>query len=77
MATGEQAERIDLLTQRLKALRARLGAAADAQQSLLAGIAIHELDTQRQRLEDYEVQARFSLAGIYDRAAETAPAGGP
>ncbi|MDQ2639847.1 MAG: hypothetical protein M3Y79_04630 [Pseudomonadota bacterium] len=77
VATGEQAERIDLLTQRLRALRARLGAAADAQQSLLAGIAIHELDTQRQRLEDYEVQARFSLAGIYDRAAETAPAGGP
>ncbi|HWL63688.1 MAG TPA: hypothetical protein VNQ32_12875 [Steroidobacteraceae bacterium] len=77
VATGEQAERIELLTQRLKALRARLGAAADAQQDLLAGIAIHELDMQRERLEDYEVQARFSLAAIYDRAAEKAPAGGP
>ncbi len=77
VATGEQAERTELLTQRLKALRARLGAAADAQQDLLAGIAIHELDMQRERLEDYEVQARFSLAAIYDRAAEKAPAGGP
>ena len=66
-----------MLTQRLKGLRARLGVAADAQQNLLAGIAIHELDMQRERLEEYEVQARFSLAGIYDRAAETAPAGGP
>ncbi len=77
VATGEQAERIAALTQRLKALRARLGAAADAQQELLANIAIHELDQQRERLEDYEVQARFSLAAIYDRAAGTTPEGGP
>jgi hypothetical protein len=77
VATGEQAERIAVLTQRLKDLRARLGAAAGAQQDLLAGIAVHELDLQRERLEEYEVQARFSLAAIYDRAAETAPAGGP
>jgi hypothetical protein len=77
VATGEQAERIALLTQRLKALRARLGAAADAQQDLLANIAIHELDQQRERLEDYEVQARFSLAAIYDRASGTASEGGP
>jgi chromosome segregation ATPase len=75
--TGDYADRITALTQRLTALRARLAGAADAQQDLLASIAIHELEAQQQRLEDYEVQARFSLAAIYDRAAETAPAGSP
>jgi hypothetical protein len=75
--TGDYADRITALTQRLTALRARLAGAADAQQDLLASIAIHELEGQQQRLEDYEVQARFSLAAIYDRAAETAPAASP
>jgi hypothetical protein len=63
--------------QRLSGLRARLAGAADSQQDLLASIAIHELEAQQQRLADYEIQARFSLAAIYDRAAETATGGGP
>jgi hypothetical protein len=78
--TGDFGERIAALQQRLTALRARLAAAAEAQQRLLADIAIHELKAQRQRLSDYEIQARFSLAAIYDRAAgQSRPAedGGP
>jgi hypothetical protein len=60
-------------------LRARLAGAGEAQGTLLADIAVHELDAQKQRMADYEVQARFALASIYDRAAEpprAAPAAG-
>nr|PZN65872.1 MAG: hypothetical protein DIU62_08275 [Pseudomonadota bacterium] len=78
VTTGDFADRIAALTQRLSALRGRLAAAAEAQQKLLADIAIHELKAQRQRLAEYEIQARFSLAAIYDRAAgEPAEGGGP
>lgn len=70
VTTGDYAERISMLTARLKALRERLAGAAEAQQQLLADIAVHELKAQRERLADYEIQARFSLAAIYDRAAE-------
>ena len=45
--------------------------------TLLADIAVHELDAQKQRMADYEVQARFALASIYDRAAEPPPRAAP
>jgi len=70
VTTGDYAGRIATLTDRLTTLRARLATAAQAQQQLLADIAVHELQAQRERLADYEIQARFSLAAIYDRAAE-------
>ncbi len=70
VTTGDHAARIDALTQRMTALRNRLAAAAQAQQQLLADIAVQELQAQRDRLADYEIQARFSLAAIHDRAAE-------
>lgn len=68
--TGDFAQRIAGLQQRMAALRARLDGAATAQGQLLAGIAVQELETQKQRLADYEIQARFAVATIYDRAAE-------
>jgi Tetratricopeptide repeat len=71
--TGDFAQRIDGLQERLSALRARLEAAGLAQQQLLADIAVDELQTQQQRISEYEVQARFALATIYDRAAEGGP----
>lgn len=77
VSTGEQGERIATLQQRLAALRARLAEAAGAQQTLLADLAAFELQSQRQRLEDYEIQARFALAAIYDRASEASSGGGP
>jgi hypothetical protein len=77
VTTGDYADRIAALQGRLGALRARLGQTADAQQDLLASIAIHELEAQQQRLADYEIQARFSLAAIYDRASEASSGGGP
>jgi hypothetical protein len=54
----------------MTALRAKLAQASTGQQQLLSDIAIAELEAQKQRISDYEVQARFALATIYDRAAE-------
>jgi lipopolysaccharide biosynthesis regulator YciM len=78
--TGDFAARIAALQGRMADLRARLTGAGDAQGALLADIAVGELDAQKQRIADYEVQARFALASIYDRAAEpprAAPAAAP
>jgi hypothetical protein len=72
--TGDFAARIDALQARMTSLRSKLVAAARAQGDLLADIAVSELDAQKQRIADYEVQARFALATIYDRAAEPQPA---
>jgi len=72
--TGDFATRIAALQARMTGLRARLAGARQAQSTLLADIAVHELDAQKQRIADYEVQARFALASIYDRAAEPARA---
>jgi hypothetical protein len=71
--TGDFAQRVEALQARLDALRGRLDAAGQAQEQLLANIAVGELETQRARIADYEVQARFALATIYDKAAEDAP----
>lgn len=38
------------------------------QGSLMEAMAIEELDRRRQRLEEYQVKARFALADSYDRA---------
>jgi tetratricopeptide (TPR) repeat protein len=69
--TGDFAARIAALQERMTGLRAKLAAASTAQGSLIADIAIAELESQQQRIADYEVQARFALATIYDRAADT------
>jgi hypothetical protein len=71
--TGDFAQRVAALQARLESLRSRLVQAGAAQEQLLAGIAIGELEAQRERLADYEVQARFALATIYDQAAEAGP----
>jgi hypothetical protein len=68
--TGDFALRIAALQERMTALRAKLAQASTGQQQLLSDIAIAELEAQKQRISDYEVQARFALATIYDRAAE-------
>ena len=54
-------------------LQQRLAASRLRQNQYLAQIAIDELAQQKERLDAYQVQARFALAAIYDRAA-TAPA---
>ena len=73
--TGEFGLRLDSARQRLDAIQLRLAAARLRQNQYLAQIAIAELNAQKERLGAYQVQARFALAAIYDRAA--APAAPP
>ncbi|MEQ1581243.1 MAG: tetratricopeptide repeat protein [Steroidobacteraceae bacterium] len=66
--TEELAARVDRLAPDLDSLSARLGAAAAAQGTYLASVAIAELEAQKGRLASYTTQAQFALASIYDRA---------
>jgi len=68
------ATRVAALRPRIDGLGIRLAQAADAQGQYLADIAINELESQKERLASYQLQARYALATIYDRAANQ-PAG--
>src|SRR6266513_2976664 len=67
--TGEFAARVTALKQRIDTLQARLGATEQKQSVFLARLAAHQLEEQKDRLAAYQVQARFALASMYDRAA--------
>jgi hypothetical protein len=67
--TGEFATRVAALKQRIEALQVRLGATEQRQSDYLAKVAVNELEQQKDRLAAYQVQARFALATMYDRAA--------
>jgi len=80
--TGQFAERVDALRQRLEAAQVRLAGVAKQQNNLLESLARNELEQQKERIGTYQIQARFALASIYDRAAlgggaVAAPADGP
>jgi len=74
--TGEFAERVAALRARLDAAQTRLAGVAKQQNGLLEGLARNELEQQRERISTYQIQARFALASIYDRAAAP-PAAAP
>lgn len=74
--TGEFAARVAAAKAKLDALRQRMTLARAAQNGLLAQLAINELEAQKARIATYELQARFALATIYDRAA-SAPSATP
>jgi hypothetical protein len=67
--TGEFAGRVEALRLRLDAAQVRLAEAAKEQNGLLESLARHELEQQKERIGTYQIQARFALAAIYDRAA--------
>ncbi|HMN45154.1 MAG TPA: hypothetical protein PKE27_11295 [Povalibacter sp.] len=67
--TEEFAKRVDGLRPRIDGLMVRLDSAAHSQNQYLASIAVKELESQKERLAAYSLQARFALASIYDRAA--------
>jgi len=75
--TGEFAARVTELKQRIDTLQARLGGTEQKQSVFLARLAAHQLEEQKDRLAAYEIQARFALASMYDRAAsaDTTPRG--
>ncbi|MCZ6559998.1 MAG: hypothetical protein O6931_03805 [Gammaproteobacteria bacterium] len=59
---------INGLRPRLEAMIEQAAIVAANQQDFLQSMAIAELETQKERLYTYRVQARFALATIYDRA---------
>jgi hypothetical protein len=65
----EFANRIDIASQNLRALRSRTTAVMLAQSEYLGDLAITELMARQERVADYLGQARFALAASYDRAA--------
>lgn len=65
------AVRVAALQPRIDGLGMRLAAISQAQGTYLADIAVRELESQQERLAAYQLQARFALAAIYDRAANT------
>ena len=67
------AVRVDAVSPRVTDLASRVETAKTAQGRRLADIAIGELEGQRQRLDEYSVQARYAIATIYDRASAGAP----
>jgi hypothetical protein len=66
---GEFAARVAALKQRIDGLQVRLAATEQKQSAYLAQVAVAELEEQKNRLSTYQVQARFALATMYDRAA--------
>lgn len=63
------AERIAGLGPRIDALRDRVAVVRAEQAGALHAMALDWLGDQRERLQAYQVQARFALATLYDRAA--------
>jgi len=70
---AEFAARIRILAPRIDGLLARLDALTALQQAEVNRIAVRELEDRKRRLDTYTVQARFALAGIYDRASGAGP----
>jgi len=77
--TGEFATRVASLRARLEGAQSRLAGVAKQQNALLEVLARTELEQQKERIGTYQIQARFALASIYDRAAAppTAPKAAP
>ncbi len=67
--TGGFATRVGAMRARMDDLQRRLTALTAKQSRYLQDIAIVELGRQKQRIETYQVQARFELAAIYDKTA--------
>jgi hypothetical protein len=70
---GEFAARVAALKTRIDALQTHLVAAEQKQSDYLGQVAVAELEQQKSRLSTYQVQARFALATMYDRAANPEP----
>jgi hypothetical protein len=67
--------RVEGLSPQIDTLKMRVETAMVAQRGFMEGVAIEELQAQKQRLDTYTVQARFALAAIYDLAASEATVG--
>lgn len=66
--SGTYGKRVADLRARMDDLQAKLSEASERQNRFLQAIAVQTLEGQKQRIATYQVQARFALASIYDRA---------
>lgn len=64
---AELLQRISTAKNELGAVQAELDELLQAYRDYLNGVAHAELQVQRERIQDYRAQARFSLATLYDR----------
>jgi len=69
LTTGGYAARVAAIRARIDQLHGRLADVSERQNGFLQLLAIRELEGQKQRIETYEVQARYELAAIYDRTS--------
>jgi hypothetical protein len=75
--TGAYAGRIGAIRVRMDQLQQRLADVSVEQNRFLQALAIRELEGQKQRISTYQIQARYELAAIYDRAANDKPKAKP
>jgi hypothetical protein len=78
--TGGYAARVAAVRARIDQLHERLADVSARQNLFLQALAIRELEGQKQRIETYQIQARYELAAIYDRTSNgpsKAPANAP
>jgi tetratricopeptide (TPR) repeat protein len=68
--TGAFASRVTAVRERMDRMQRRLVELSDRQNRYLQDIAVRELEAQRRRIEVYQIQARYELAAIYDKAAD-------
>jgi hypothetical protein len=70
--TGAFATRVGAVENRMNDLELRLAQLSDKQNRYLQNLAIRELEAQKRRIEVYQIQARYELAAIYDKASDKA-----
>ena len=75
--TGGFASRGTAVRERMDQLLQRLAALSEQQNRFLQALAIRELEAQKRRIEIYQIQARYELAAIYDKAAQAKPKANP
>jgi tetratricopeptide (TPR) repeat protein len=69
LTTGGYASRVAAVRARIDQLLDRMADVSRRQNLFLQSLAIRELEGQKQRIETYELQARYELAAIYDRTS--------
>jgi len=77
LTTGGYASRVADVRARIEELHQRLADVSEKQNQFLQVLAIRELEGQKQRIETYQIQARYELAAIYDRASNAPPKAKP
>jgi hypothetical protein len=68
--SGSQAARVAAVREHMDRLQERLAAVSVRQNRYLQDLAVSELEAQKERIATYQVQARYALASIYDRAVD-------